>query len=183
MSRLFLPTFILYLILPGCSFSQTVKKEENPVIHWHSFGEALELCKTQPRLIFVDVYAPWCGYCKQMDKRTFSNKEIALYMNAHFYCVKFNAEGMDTIRINGQTLVNTAPVNGNAKTHPFAFSLLDGRLGYPSLVFLDATGKRLQYLQSFLKPSDFEPYLRFMGEGAYKTTSFDAYFKQRNEGK
>ena len=134
--------------------------------------QALDLGKKEPRKIFMDIYTPWCGWCKVMDKRTFAKNSIAEYMNTHFYCVKFNAEGTDTVLYNGLKLVNGPPVNGRNATHPLAFLILEGHLAYPSLVFLDAQGKRIYVMQSFMKPADFTKYMEFIQQDIYQTKRF-----------
>jgi uncharacterized protein YyaL (SSP411 family) len=57
-----------------------------------SFPEALEAQKKEPKKIFMDVYANWCGPCKLLEKRTFSNEDLIAYVNENFYAVKFNGE-------------------------------------------------------------------------------------------
>ena len=66
-------------------------------VNWMSWDEAVEANKQNPKLIFVDVYTDWCGWCKKMDASTFGNPVIAKYMSENYYAVKFNAEGKDTI--------------------------------------------------------------------------------------
>ena len=45
----------------------------------------------------MDVYTNWCGPCKLLDKNTFGNKDVADYINANYYAVKFNGEGDDVV--------------------------------------------------------------------------------------
>ena len=52
----------------------------------------LEKAKNSERLIFIDVYTDWCGYCKMMDKDVFSDSEVANYLNDNFVSVKLDAE-------------------------------------------------------------------------------------------
>ena len=54
-------------------------------------------------------YTSWCGWCKRMDGSTFSDPTIVNYMNAKYYCVKFDAETKDTIVFNGHQFVNSDP--------------------------------------------------------------------------
>ena len=68
-------------------------QSENTKIKWYTFEQAIKLCEKAPKKLMVDVYTDWCGWCKKMDAETFSNAEIAKYVNEHFYAVKFNAEG------------------------------------------------------------------------------------------
>jgi len=77
-------------------------------IKWMSMNEALEAQKENPKKIFMDVYTDWCGPCKLLDKKTFANKDVANYVNKHFYAVKFNAEG--TEKVDYQDFTYTNPI-------------------------------------------------------------------------
>lgn len=46
----------------------------------------------QQLMLFVDVYATWCGPCKVMDQEVYSDPAVADYMNAHFVSVKMDGE-------------------------------------------------------------------------------------------
>ena len=88
--------------------SENDKKTTNDKIHWISFDEAIKLNSGYPKKkILIDVYTDWCGWCKKMDAVTFSNPVIASYINEHYWAVKLNAEGYDTIIYNGVTYTNT----------------------------------------------------------------------------
>ncbi len=54
--------------------------------------EALELAKQANKPIFLDAYTDWCGWCKVMDKETFSDEKVAAFMNANFVNVKMEME-------------------------------------------------------------------------------------------
>ncbi len=53
-------------------------------VKWYSFEQAVKLNKQNPKKIFIDVYTDWCGWCKRMDKVTFSNPVIAKYLNKYY---------------------------------------------------------------------------------------------------
>lgn len=44
------------------------------------------------KLLFVDVYATWCGPCKMMDRDVYTDPDVARYMNAHFVNVRMDGE-------------------------------------------------------------------------------------------
>ena len=71
-------------------------------INWMTIDEALAMQKKSPKPIFMDVYTDWCGPCKMLDKNTFSNKDVANYINKNFYAVKFNAEGNEKVNFFNQ---------------------------------------------------------------------------------
>ncbi len=143
---------------------------------WYTFEQAVELNKKQPKKIFIDVYTDWCGWCKKLDAVTFSNPVIGKYLNEHFYCVKLNAEGKDTIRFNGQVFVNPNPM-AMRSNHQLAVSLLKGQMSYPSMIFLDESVNIITPVAGFLPPQDLEPIMKFIGEDEYKKQTYDQYKK------
>jgi len=106
-------------------------------IEWLSWEEAVRLTQTEarPKKVFVDVYTDWCGYCKRMDAQTFNDPEVARYMKENFYMVKFNAEQKEPIEFQGRTFNYVA--RGNRGYHELAVLLLNGRLSYPTVVFMN----------------------------------------------
>jgi len=46
----------------------------------------------QQLMLFVDVYATWCGPCKMMDRDVYTDPAVAEYMNANFVSVRMDAE-------------------------------------------------------------------------------------------
>ena len=152
----------------------TVGTEAGP-INWVDWNTAVAANSETPKLIFVDLYTDWCGWCKRMDATTFKNPVIAEYMNEHFYAVKMDAEMKDTILFRDHTFTN--PVNPNARrnTHQLASSLLDGKLSYPSFVILDQNFNRLQILPGYRQAKEFEPILNFFGQKAYLDTPYDKF--------
>ena len=53
---------------------------------------ASEKAKEEDKIIFVDVYATWCGPCKMMDREVFSQEKVAEYYNATFVNAKFDSD-------------------------------------------------------------------------------------------
>ncbi len=70
---------------------------------------ALSEAKTDNKLIFVDVYATWCGPCKKLKKYTFSDKDVGDYFNANFINVALDAEKGEGISIANQYGVTSYP--------------------------------------------------------------------------
>jgi thioredoxin-related protein len=154
----------------------TIAYSQNAQIKWYSIQEAEKLSKQSPRPIFVDTYTDWCGWCKKMDKETFTNTVIAEILNTRFYPVKFNAEGSDNITFLGQTFINDGK---SGKAHQLAIALLQGQLSYPTVVFL--TQKDNKYAVSpvpgFRQPKDMEMLLSYFADKAYETQKWEDYQK------
>ena len=54
--------------------------------------ELLTLAKAENKVIFVDIYATWCGPCKLLKKTTFMNDEVGDFFNSHFINAAFDGE-------------------------------------------------------------------------------------------
>ena len=86
----------LLLLLPGLA----VAAGENgpgegsgrPEIHWaSSFEAALEQAQVEARLVMVDFYTGWCGWCKRLDRDTYADPEI-VRRSGQIVCLKVDAE-------------------------------------------------------------------------------------------
>ena len=183
MKKILLPV----LMLVGCfaitafTYKQTTPKFNTPVekIKWLTWEQATEANKKEPKKILVDVYTSWCGWCKVMDKQTFTNDTITDYLNKHFYCVKLDAEGHDTIRFDNKDFVYVSPDKGGGRNgvHTLAYALLDGNMGYPSIVYLTEKFERTAISPGYKTPDKLLPELRFTAEEVFKTETFDNYIK------
>jgi thioredoxin-related protein len=128
----------------------TVSKEE--AINWMSWEEAMVAMEESPKKVFIDVYTDWCGWCKRMDANTFTDEAVIEYMNENYYAVKFNAEGTEDLDYLGRTLSYRPGQNGRRGVHELAVVLLNGRLGYPSFVYLDEEAQSLKVSPGYKTP-------------------------------
>ena len=77
---------ILYITI--CSSFKIISVENT--LTWISFEQAVELQKKEPRKILIDIYTDWCGWCKKMDKYTYTDQSVINNLNTKYYLVKFN---------------------------------------------------------------------------------------------
>ena len=143
-------------------------------IHWHTFQEAVQLSQKEKRKFFIDVYTSWCGWCKVMEKNTFSNPVVIKYINEKFYAVKLDAEMKDTINFDNKLFVNPNPSIPRS-THQLASALLSNKLSYPTTVYLDENFSLLTQVPGYLQPAQIEPMLKYFGDDAYKTVKWEEY--------
>lgn len=143
-------------------------------IEWLTWEEAMARNEKEPKKVLVDVYTDWCGWCKKMDKTTFVDPAIVSYVMENFYAVKFNAEQKADINYKGHTLKFNANT-GRRGAHDLAVALLDGRLSFPSIVYLDETGNRISVSPGFKKADTYVNELAFIGGGHYANQSYQEF--------
>ena len=134
-------------------------------VNWISVEEAVKAQTKEPRPIMIDVFTQWCGPCKMMSKQTFEDPRVAEYLNKNYYCVKFDAEGPDSVSFNGMVFKNpTYKPNtpGRNGVHEFAQYLQVS--AYPTLIFLDRKAQYLGPITGFRTPAQLEIYLKFFAE-------------------
>jgi len=165
--------FALLLLLSLTAISNAQEK-----IQWMSIEEAyaLTLTETSPKKIFIDVYTDWCGWCKRMDKATFQNPEVAAYMNEHYYNVKFDAEQKESIEMLGNTF-KFIP-QGNRGYHELAAALLNGKMSYPTVVFMNPKFEMLSPVPGYQEAGPFMNIAKYFGDNIYTEKSWQDYSQQ-----
>ncbi len=140
-----------------------------------SFEDAVAMTQNEgnTKKVFIDVYTDWCGWCKKMDKDTFQNPEVAKYMQENFYMVKFNAEGKEPIEFEGRTFEYVP--SGRRGYHQLAAALLNNRLSYPTVVFLDENMKMLSPVPGYQKVQPFLQIAKYFGDNIYKQQDWKSY--------
>ncbi len=101
-------TKISFLLISLLYFATTTNMhgQQKDQINWISFNQLNDSLKVHPKKVFVNFYADWCVYCKEMDRTTFQNKEVIKQLNENYYAVKMNIETEEKIIFGGQTFVN-----------------------------------------------------------------------------
>lgn len=87
----------------------------------NDLAKALEKAEQEDKVIFIDAYTTWCGPCKMMDRDVFGDSLVGSFFNQHFVSLKLDMEKGDGIATARKYQVR----------------------GYPSFLFLDATGALL----------------------------------------
>ncbi len=142
-------------------------------IKWLSMEQAVKLSKQNPRRIFIEVYAPWCGWCKKMDKEALSNPTIAKYMNQHYYAVRLNAEGSKPIRFKDKQY--QLITKDGEKYHELAIELLNGKMSYPAIVVLDKNLRRLRNFTGYHSPQELDALLHYFVGNHNRRKAWEVY--------
>lgn len=152
-------TYLLLTIIALVTFSSftqgndEVNRLEKNEIHWYTLEEAIAAQEESPKMIFIDVYTDWCGWCKVMDNKTFTDHSVIEYMNENFYAVKLDAEQKTPIKFNGREYKYIA--RGKRGINEIALDLLDMQPSYPAFVILDEELKKSGLFKGYSEPRVF----------------------------
>ena len=109
-----------------------------------------------------------------MDATTFTDPNIVKYMNEHYYSVKLDAERVDKVTLDGKVYSNPNP-GQRRSSHELAVQLLQGKMSYPSYVFINEKNEWLTKVPGYMKAHTFEPVVHFFGDGDYLTKKWEVY--------
>lgn len=92
------------------------------------FKKAIAEAKKQNKPLFIDLYATWCGPCKQLKKTSFADKDAATFFNGNFINVS-----VDVDKGQGPDLAKTYQVTA-----------------LPTLIVADTSGNVILYTQGYV---------------------------------
>ncbi len=115
----------------------TAKRELVPWIQDGDYASLLTRAKKQKKLVFLDLYAVWCGPCKQMDRITYTDSTVAAVAGAHYLSRKVDGE-------KGEGIVLAKRFNINS---------------YPTLLVVDGDCKEVNRAVGFRTPDRFARFL------------------------
>ncbi len=88
-NKIIVLVFALFLSVCGQLYAQN---EGVNFVEGKTFAEALQMAKASNKLLFVDCYTSWCGPCKMMATKVFTQKKVGDYFNKEFICIKVDME-------------------------------------------------------------------------------------------
>lgn len=164
---------LLFLSVQFSSAALSKKDSTDEGIHWISFEQAEKEMKKQPKKVLIDVYTGWCGWCKVMAKKTYTNPELIKYVNKNFYAIKFDAEQKSTIHFMDKDWA----YNKQYKVNELAANLLKGRLSYPTTVIMEENFKSAEPIPGYLQVPVMESIIKYFGNNVYLHEKWDEYQK------
>lgn len=102
------------------------------------------------KIMMIDFYTDWCGWCKRLDHDTYTNEKV-VKLSTQLVSLKLNAEK------EGKELATKLGVRG-----------------YPTIVFMDSSGKVVHKISGYLKP---EPFAAEMTKVIESASGYSKAFK------
>lgn len=85
-----------------------------------SYEKALEKARSENKIVMIDFYTDWCGWCKKMDREVFTDPRMTAASQS-IVPIRLNAEK------EGEDQARLLSVDG-----------------FPTIIFVDGTGKVIQ---------------------------------------
>lgn len=140
--------FASIFTLIGVLFSTPLSAQENE-LNWTSFEETMKRAEEQGKPILVDVWAPWCGWCKKMEKEVYP--ELSETLHEDFILTRLNRDDNESRKQYRQ------------------FSLTPLRLAQkfnvqnvPAVVLLSPEGEYLFHISGFTEADKLEEILNYV---------------------
>lgn len=141
-------------------------KTEN--IFTDDFNTALATAKKEKKPVFIDFYTDWCGWCKKMDKETYTDPGIQKQIK----------EGWVAMKIDAEDDSKKGTFNGKSMTHREISQFFKVK-GYPSFLFIDKDGKPVTVESGYFQKQDFALVLKYFKEELYtKKVVLDRYIEK-----
>lgn len=126
MKKTVLILFLLSNAMMGLA-QQEPKKNE---VTWENWNSGFPKAQQNQKIALIDVYTDWCGWCKVMDKNTYTHPKVVETIEQYFVPIKFNPEkpekyfvGTDTL--DGRSLLG-ALSGGKSSGYPTTYFFLPG---------------------------------------------------------
>jgi len=143
---------------------------ESGELKWTNYTDGMKQAAAANKKVLVDVYTDWCGWCKKMEKDTYSDESVKNYLMENYILVKLNAES-DTKEFVGDEEYSQADI---ARAYHVN--------GYPTTIFLTSNGESITSVPGYMKPDEFMKVLKYIGEDYYKKMGYQDYLNSQNVG-
>ncbi|MGB7061353.1 MAG: thioredoxin fold domain-containing protein [Candidatus Zixiibacteriota bacterium] len=136
---------------------------------WYKYDVGMTKAKKEKKHPLVHFYTNWCGWCKRMDKTTFSDEAVIEVLNESYVPIRVNGQSGEKVKVDGKESTERQ-VAGKY-----------GVRAYPITWFLKPSGERIAPRRGYVKPEEFLYILNWVKDDLYEETSFQEFVKQEQK--
>jgi len=133
------------------------EKEKLRGINWLGYNEALSMARDFGKPVYIHFTAPWCKWCKKMQKETYTDPAVITYLSEKFAAVYVDTEKLPSL------------------ARKYQVSSL------PTLWFLDSAGKGLTAIEGYVGPEKLLRVLEYVSTKAYEEVDYDRWLHQQKK--
>ena len=136
---------------------------------WYKYDEGLAKAKKEKKHPLVHFYTKWCGWCKKMDKSTFSDQAVIEVLNESYVPIKVNGQSGEKVMVDGKEM---------------SLKQVAGKYGvraYPITWFLKPSGELIAPRRGYVGAEEFLYILNWVKDDLYEKTTFQEFVKQEQE--
>ena len=163
MKRIATTLFVCFLVLPSVAQDGAAPR----AVKWLPFQEAVDRSESNGKMLLLDIYAPWCGWCQKMQDEVYTDQDVLRYLDKHFEIARLNIAAEDPVVFQGHDLTS----------QQLSYGL--GAEGTPTTVFLSSAGEYITRLPGYMDVPGFLNVLHFLGTDAYEHSTFDEFLEGR----
>lgn len=162
------PLFFL-LLVPTVSIAQvdaSIIPEDAP--EWVEFEAAPAEAEATGKPLLIHSYATWCGWCVRADNEVYTDDDVQAYVDSVFVPTRMDIESHEVIDFFDWRLPTSFLASGL------------GASATPTTIFVRPDGSPITYLSGFREAPEMLVILKWVGEEAYLSESFEAYAERHN---
>ncbi|MFA5404603.1 MAG: thioredoxin fold domain-containing protein [Ignavibacteria bacterium] len=108
-----------------------------------TFKEVLAKAKSENKILMVDFFTDWCKWCVELDKKVYTDKDVAEFANKNQINWKVDAEKGEGVELASKYAVN----------------------GFPTIVFIDGNGDEVDRIVGYIPAKDFLKRIKEFNKG------------------
>lgn len=145
------------------TFASTTPKTDAAGLVWYPYPDALKKSKKEGKHLMVHFTATWCGWCKKMEKETYTDSSVTKLLAKDFVLSKVWGDQDSLFDIDGYQI-------SESKLGQTQF----GVRSFPTLGFVSPEGTNLGALPGYRAAADLKKLLEFVRDRKYDTTRTQA---------
>lgn len=140
----------LFLFISTSVFSQEVTFENG------TYNEVLEKAKKENKIVMIDFFTDWCKWCLELDKKVYTDINVANFANMNQINWKIDAE-----KGEGPELTKKYKITG-----------------YPTIVFVNYDGTEIDRIIGYIHAKEFYEVMKDYNEGKNTKGSLNKILKK-----
>ncbi|MDR0364171.1 MAG: hypothetical protein LBH92_04045 [Bacteroidales bacterium] len=166
----------LWICLLGFTLT-SMAQEEKAEPKWADFNGTIAAEKN-PKITMIYVYNTPCNLCPNIENKVFADSTVIKALEKDFIATKLFASSQEEYQYKGDTHKYTEFIDDEG-VNTLAILLLDGKMGYPTCVFLDENNDKIGTHVYVREVGAMMQILEFYSSGKYVETAFEEWIKEQ----